>query len=65
MIRLNVVVPRRWPGPLIRVIIVIIIYVLALHWAPGEILPLSIGALLGSWLGASIARTYPVCLPTS
>ena len=60
MIRLNVVVPRRWPGPLIRIVIVIVVYVLALHWAPGVVLPLSIGALLGSWLGVSIARTYLV-----
>lgn len=52
---MSLAVPRRWHGPLIRVIFVIVIYMLALRWAPDNVLPFSVSALLGSWLGASIA----------
>jgi len=40
---------------LIRVIVIIVVYVLAVHWAPGDILPLSVGGVLGSWRGTGIA----------
>ena len=52
---LSIIIPRHWPGPLIRVIVIIVVYVLAVHWAPGDILPLSVGGVLGSWLGTGIA----------
>jgi hypothetical protein len=54
MVRLSILVPRHWPGPLIRVIIIVVVYVLAVRWAPGDVLPLSVGALLGGWLGVSV-----------
>jgi hypothetical protein len=60
MLRLSITIPRQWPGLWTRVIIVIIVFVLAIRWAPGAVLPLALGGWLGRWL---IARIGPERLP--
>ena len=54
MIRLSISIRRPWPGPIARVVIIVIVYMLAIHFAPSVIIPLSFGGILGSWLSASI-----------
>jgi hypothetical protein len=62
MVRLSISIRRPWPGPLVRVVIVVIVYVLILHVAPYAIIPLSTGGALGGWLGVSVspARVEPL-----
>jgi hypothetical protein len=62
MLRLSISIRRPWPGALVRVIIVIIVYVIMLHLAPAAIIPLSAGGVLGGWLGVGIssARVEPL-----
>jgi hypothetical protein len=63
MARLSITISRHWPGPMIRVTIVVV-YVLATCWAPGGVPPLGIGAPLRTWLGVSVATT-PIGPPTA
>ena len=48
-------VRRPFPGPIVRVVIIVVIYMLVAHRLPGDVLPLGIGGVLGCWLGVAIA----------
>jgi hypothetical protein len=57
MVRLSISIRRPWPGPFVRVVIIVVVYVIMLHVAPAAIVPLSTGGLLGGWLGVSFSST--------
>jgi hypothetical protein len=44
------------PGPRFRAVIVIVIYLAAFRFAPGQSMPLALGGLLGSLLGIEPKR---------
>lgn len=48
---------RRWPGQVIRIIVIIVIVAAAARWEPGEVLPLIAGIGLGCWLLAGQPAT--------
>jgi hypothetical protein len=45
-----------WPGPRLRPVIVIIIYLAAFRLAPGDSVPLALGGALGGMLAFEPAR---------
>jgi hypothetical protein len=45
------------PGPWLRLLVTIVIYLVAVRFAPGEATPLALGATLGNLL--SVQRTSP------
>lgn len=40
----------RWPGQVIRIIVIVVVAALAVRWAPHAVLPLIVGISLGAWL---------------
>jgi len=48
---------RPWPGQVIKIIIIVVVAAAAARWEPSAVLPLVIGAGLGSWLLASGTAT--------
>jgi len=54
------IVAWRWPGQLIRVIIIVVIAAIAARWDPSAALPLIAGVSLGGWLLASVPGTAVV-----
>jgi hypothetical protein len=57
---LYITVPRQWPGPWTRVIIIVVIFLLVARLAPGAVFPLGLGGWLGGWLAVAPARALPV-----
>ena len=51
---------RQWPGPAIRIILIIVIIAAVARWQPGEVLPLITGTSLGCWLFAGQPATRMV-----
>jgi hypothetical protein len=56
---LHIMIPRQWPGPWTRVIIIVVIFLLVTRLAPDAVLPLSLGGWLGGWLALAPTRTLP------
>jgi hypothetical protein len=50
MLAVSITVRRPWPGPWARVVLVVIILVFMVHWAPAMVLPLAAGGWLSRWL---------------
>jgi hypothetical protein len=49
----SICITRPWPGAWLRSIIVVVIFVIVLRRAPGDVIPLGLGGCLGSWLAAA------------
>jgi hypothetical protein len=49
-----------WPGPRLRAVIVIVIYLAAFRFAPGDTMPLALGSILGGLLAIEPARPLRV-----
>jgi hypothetical protein len=56
VLSLSLTIPPNWPRPRTRTIIIIVVYVITIRSMPDATLPLSIGALLGSWLSTSLTQ---------
>ena len=54
--RVSICIPWQWPGMWTRVVIVVVVIVMTIRWAPGAALPLGAGGWLGGWLAAAPAR---------
>jgi hypothetical protein len=54
MVKVTFTVRRPFPGPVIRVVVLVVIYLLVVRQVPGAVLPLSAGSVLGGWLGAAV-----------
>ncbi len=59
MVKVTFTVRRPFPGPVIRVVVVVVIYVLAARQVPGAVLPLGVGSVLGGWLAVAVTAVGP------